>query len=398
MFVPSANLFAEASRIPKHASQQDHVRRNTLFLGLNATQAFHSPIDSSLRMEALQDTLTQWDDTRPSSSNVFRAIKDIAFGSIAGMVSKVFEHPFDLIKVRLQSQVLDPTARFNGPIDCLVRTWHNEGVRGLYRGLPAPVVGAMAENATLFLSYNELQNLLRRLNPHPLSRDPTLLQLALSGAGAGAITSFVLTPIELVKCKMQVQMLALDRPAAILSASASYTTVVTSGVASMTRNALPGPISVLVSVIRKTGLRGLWLGQTGTLIRETGGGAVWFACKEFVGIQLIQRRAKSHGVQLERKDILPWESAIAGACAGGAYNLSLFPADTVKSIMQTEEELRPRGKGVPAPTFFGTAREMYKAQGIRGFYAGCGITVARSIPSSAIIFLIYDGLSRRFAL
>ncbi|KIN97714.1 hypothetical protein M404DRAFT_159749 [Pisolithus tinctorius Marx 270] len=324
-------------------------------------------------MEALQDTLTQWDDTRPSSSNVFRAIKDIAFGSIAGMVSKVFEHPFDLIKVRLQSQVLDPTARFNGPIDCLVRTWHNEGVRGLYRGLPAPVVGAMAENATLFLSYNELQNLLRRLNPHPLSRDPTLLQLALSGAGAGAITSFVLTPIELVK-------------------------FATSGVTSMTRNALPGPISVLVSVIRKTGLRGLWLGQTGTLIRETGGGAVWFACKEFVGIQLIQRRAKSHGVQLERKDILPWESAIAGACAGGAYNLSLFPADTVKSIMQTEEELRPRGKGVPAPTFLGTAREMYKAQGIRGFYAGCGITVARSIPSSAIIFLIYDGLSRRFAL
>lgn len=49
------------------------------------------------------------------------------------MVSKVFEHPFDLTKVRLQSQVLDTTARFNGPIDCLVKTWKNEGVRGLYR-------------------------------------------------------------------------------------------------------------------------------------------------------------------------------------------------------------------------------------------------------------------------
>lgn len=49
------------------------------------------------------------------------------------MVSKVFEHPFDLTKVRLQSQVLDATARFNGPIDCLVQTWRKEGVRGLYR-------------------------------------------------------------------------------------------------------------------------------------------------------------------------------------------------------------------------------------------------------------------------
>lgn len=49
------------------------------------------------------------------------------------MISKVFEHPFDLTKVRLQSQVLDATARFNGPIDCLTQTWKNEGIRGLYR-------------------------------------------------------------------------------------------------------------------------------------------------------------------------------------------------------------------------------------------------------------------------
>ena len=54
-------------------------------------------------------------------------------GQIAGMVSKVFEHPFDLTKVRLQAQVLDSTARFNGPIDCLVKTWKYEGVRGLFR-------------------------------------------------------------------------------------------------------------------------------------------------------------------------------------------------------------------------------------------------------------------------
>lgn len=62
-----------------------------------------------------------------------RAAKDITFGSIAGMISKVFEHPFDLTKVRLQSQVLDSTARFNGPMDCLRQTLKKEGVKGLYR-------------------------------------------------------------------------------------------------------------------------------------------------------------------------------------------------------------------------------------------------------------------------
>lgn len=199
-----------------------------------------------------------------------------------------------------------------------------------------------------------------------------------------------------MKCKMQVQMLAVDVSGASVQASPSGAPAATLGSTSIKPQTLPGPIAVLTSVIRNDGFRGLWLGQTGTLIRETGGGAAWFTCKEFVGTQLIQRRARFTGTPLTRKNILPWESAISGACAGAMFNFSLFPADTIKSAMQTEEELRPRGKGVPPPTFLGTAKALYKAQGIRGFYAGCGITVARSIPSSAIIFLIYDGLSKRF--
>jgi ornithine carrier protein len=170
---------------------------------------------------------------------------------------------------------------------------------------------------------------------------------------------------------------------------------------------LPGPISVLTSVIRNGGLRGLWLGHTGTLIRETGGTAAWFTTKEFVGRLLVARRLKKegqHSVALTSSgnvELRPWESALSGACAGAAFNFVLFPADTVKSAMQTEEELRPTkqvagAKSPPKATFFGTFRAMYRAQGLRGLYAGCGITIARSIPSSAIIFLIYDGLSKHF--
>lgn len=49
------------------------------------------------------------------------------------MVAEVFEYPFDLAKVRLQSQVLHNTASFGGPMDCLKQTWRDEGIRGLYR-------------------------------------------------------------------------------------------------------------------------------------------------------------------------------------------------------------------------------------------------------------------------
>lgn len=164
---------------------------------------------------------------------------------------------------------------------------------------------------------------------------------------------------------------------------------------------LPGPISVLMSVIRNTGLRGMWLGHTGTLIRETGGGAAWFTTKEFVARLLVERRRKLDPSLRTTPTVKlrPWESALSGACAGAAFNLALFPADTVKSAIQTEEELRPRIPGEkprPKASFGGTFLAMYRAQGLKGLYAGCGITVARSIPSSAIIFLIYDGLTKHF--
>ncbi|KAF8809406.1 mitochondrial carrier [Phlegmacium glaucopus] len=321
-------------------------------------------------------------------SAALRAMREITYGSIAGIVSKVFEHPFDLTKVRLQSQVLDETARFNGPIDCLTKTWKIEGIRGLYRGLPAPIVGAMVENASLFLSYSEIQSLIRRISHRAPQEKLPLYHLALAAAGAGAITSFLLTPIELVKCKMQVQMLVAPPIGA----------EVLGGV----HQKLPGPISVFVSVIRNTGLRGLWLGHTGTFIRETGGTAAWFGTKEYVASLLLARRSQHTSIDTQLR---PWESALSGACAGAAFNLALFPADTVKSAMQTEEELRPKstargldpGSSIPRKATFGrTFMAMYRAQGIRGLYAGCGITVARSIPSSAIIFLIYDGLKKSF--
>jgi len=186
---------------------------------------------------------------------------------------------------------------------------------------------------------------------------------------------------------MQVQML-----------SAGALAAATSGAPRKLRN-MQGPFSIIASVVRTNGVRGLWLGQTGTLFRESGGSAAWFTTNEFVSGVFIARHEKAQGLSahsLSKKDLNPWELALSGACAGIAYNVSLFPADTVKSAIQTEEELRPRGPGVPRPTFFSTFTSMYRAQGIRGLYAGLGVTVARSAPSSAMIFLIYDGLNKHF--
>lgn len=355
-------------------------------------------------------------------SATVRVVKDIAFGSIAGMVAEVFEYPLDLAKVRLQSQVLDTAARFGGPLDCLVQTWRNEGIRGLYRGLPVPIFGAMAETAGLFLTYSQLQSLLWCSSD--TFRQPSLPELGLAAAGSGFLTSFIITPIELVKCKMQVQMLTAPpripdfktHPPTFIHTTSVDSTLPRQHrhTASQRFRELPGPLAIVSNTVRVSGLKGLWVGHVATIIRETGGTGAWFVSKDFFASLLLARRTQTSSlpgtrssfteVPRDNVELLPWESALSGALAGAIYRLSLYPADTVKSVIQTADDLRlldtftPSERLLKRPgSFWQIAKAMYKARGVRGLYAGCGMTVARAVPSSAIVFVVYDGLTQRFA-
>jgi ornithine carrier protein len=77
------------------------------------------------------------------------------------------------------------------------------------------------------------------------------------------------------------------------------------------------------------------------------------------------------------------------------YNFLFFPADTVKSRMQTS----PIGEGAAQQrSFAGECAALWQQAGLKGFYRGCGITVLRSVPSSAFIFIVYDGLKKYFPM
>ena len=336
-----------------------------------------------------------------------QATKDIAFGSIAGMVAKYFEHPFDLVKVRLQTQAADQPPRYKGAFDCFRQTYVKEGIRGLYRGISMPVFGATLENACLFFTYNRVQSIIRDVTGRTAGSQSSLqadaeaplsmAQLAIAAAGAGSVTSFVLTPVELIKCKMQVQMIAEEQKL-LAEKAAGKATASSMSRAAQFRN-LEGPVTILRRTLRTDGFRGLWLGQTGTLLRETGGGIAWFLAFEKASRYLIEGKKRATGrSDVTKKDLSSLELIGAGALAGVSYNVVLFPADSVKSTMQTEMELRAKPKPGEAPRpptgFFQTFKNIYRSRGVRGLYAGCGVTCLRSAPSSALIFLMYNKLEQ----
>ncbi|GAA5987630.1 hypothetical protein JCM10908_007144 [Rhodotorula pacifica] len=354
-----------------------------------------------------------------SGERPWGGLKDILYGSAAGIASRAVEHPLDLTKVRLQSQPLDRPPRYTGPWDCIVQTYRTEGIRAFWRGVSMPVLGAMAENATLFVVYNQSQSALKGLFPPPPLASPndaphmSIPQTAAAAALAGAAASFVLTPVELVKCKMQVSNIAAEGALAASSATVHSSAVSATGpTAASLRTATatlarptsspPGAIAFTRSILREYGFRGLWLGQTGTMIRETGGGAAWFTTFELLVAYFIERRAargetSPAGGRLTKGDLSALELMSAGASAGVTYNVVLFPADCIKSTIQTEDELRGlTGKNEPRRSFLQVGKDIYKARGIRGLYSGCGLTALKAAPSSALIFYIYSRLEATF--
>lgn len=278
--------------------------------------------------------------------------------------------------MRLQSQPDQLPLRYTGPLDCFKQSLRTDGVLGLYRGISAPLVGAALETSSLFFWERVAREsffrsgIYQRENPLPLSA------LWLTGAISGAFTSIVLTPIELVKCKIQVPH---------------------TSPASTVGRLEPTPLSVIREVYRHQGIRGFFHGQLGTLIRETGGCAAWFGSKETATVAFRKLNARSSpNLSHPQANLLPlplWQQALAGATAGMSYNFLFFPADTIKSRMQTSSV----HSTAPKAKFWAEGAAIYRSYGLKGLYRGCGITVMRSAPSSAFIFIIFDALKGRFS-
>ena len=63
-----------------------------------------------------------------------RTIKNSLSGTLGGVALCVVGHPFDTLKVRLQTQHSNNKI-YNGVWDCFIKTLKWEGVRGLYNGI-----------------------------------------------------------------------------------------------------------------------------------------------------------------------------------------------------------------------------------------------------------------------
>ena len=136
-------------------------------------------------------------------ATVFR---DLGCGGSAGAIGVLVGQPLDLVKVRMQT---DTKARYRNAIDCAKSIVAKEGAKGFFRGFEAPLFGQFAVNSFVFAGESFA---MRNLEPNlKHGQAPQFHNSILAGSFAGCVQCIPLVPVEVIKCKMQVDMM-LKKP------------------------------------------------------------------------------------------------------------------------------------------------------------------------------------------
>eukprot|EP00049_Salpingoeca_infusionum_P022467 m.6927 g.6927 ORF g.6927 m.6927 type:complete len:299 (-) comp5206_c0_seq1:256-1152(-) len=279
-----------------------------------------------------------------------QTLKDFVAGSAAGFACKMVEFPFDTVKVLLQ---LDPTRYSKGAIACFKSVVRQRGFFSLYSGLPSPLLGSMAENSVLFSSFGGAS---RFLSANTSISEGTYQHL-FGGAFAGLCVAHVLTPVELIKCKMQAQN--VEGAARVYNSS----------------------FDCLIKVVKEDGIvRGLFRGHTATLLREIPGNMAWYTTYHTLKKQFTPEGGTDEDIPLMM-------NALAGGLSGAMYWTAFYPADTVKSLQQGTQKYANS-------SFITIFRDVLKNDGFKALYRGWGLTVTRAIPSNAVLFATYELVTR----
>ncbi|XP_054742366.1 congested-like trachea protein isoform X2 [Anastrepha obliqua] len=278
------------------------------------------------------------------NSNPFKAFLSGGFGGICNVLTG---HPLDTIKVRLQTMPRPAPGEaplYKGTFDCAAKTIRNEGVKGLYKGMTAPLTGVAPIFALCFTGYA----LGKRLQQTDDNAKLTYTQVAIAGSFSGIMSTVITAPGERIKCLLQVQQ------------------------ASGGERKYKGMMDTAVQLYKEGGIRSLYKGSCATLLRDLPANALYFftyeALQDFVKLKFPQLHS----------DVL--SAIFAGGMAGISYWIVGMPPDVLKSRLQTAPPDKYK-HGIRSVFV-----ELMQTEGPLALYRGVAPVMLRAFPANAACF------------
>lgn len=285
------------------------------------------------------------------------ALEPLFCGGCAGLISRFFIAPLDVLKIRFQLQ--SETPLYTSILHGFRTIIKNEGITGLWKGnVPAELL-YVTYSASQFWTYKRLMQFQQDHGSGTLKLIPVSAHAFIAGAGAGTVATAVTYPFDLFRTRFAAQGHV---------------------------HVYPALRSAIASVIRDEGWRGMYRGLTASIIQIVPYMGLLFGTYEPCR-KLLEGSAVPSG----------WESAIAGFIAGSASKTGVFPLDLIRKRLQVQGPTRKEYFLKDIPVYAGlsrTIRKIWQREGMRGFYKGLGISLLKSAPSSAITLWTYEQSSR----
>ncbi|KIW78492.1 hypothetical protein Z517_08329 [Fonsecaea pedrosoi CBS 271.37] len=290
------------------------------------------------------------------------AATNLIAGGGAGMMEALVCHPLDTIKVRMQlsRRGRTPGTKKRGFIMTGRDIVKRETVFGLYKGLGAVLTGIVPKMAIRFTSYEWYKQLLADPDGKVSSRATFMAGLAAGITEAVA----VVTPMEVVKIRMQAQYHSLSDPLDVPKyRSAPH---------------------ALMTVIREEGFGALYRGVSLTALRQGTNQAVNFTVYTELK-EMLQRWQP----EFDNKNLPGYQTTVIGLISGAMGPFSNAPIDTIKTRLQKT----PAEPGQTALSrIMKISSDMFKQEGPKAFYKGITPRVMRVAPGQAVTFTVYEYL------
>lgn len=241
---------------------------------------------------------------------------------------------------------------FNGTFDALIKISRSEGVMSLWSGLPPTLFMAIPATVVYFTAYDRLRAEL--WSWHGSTQQPLWIPV-FCGAAARCIAATSISPLEMVRTKMQSKKLSYSEVARAIRQLVQY-----------------------------EGFLSLWRGLAPTLLRDVPFSSIYWAIYESMKQRFDQNKPSMRF------------SLSAGAVAGSIAAITTLPFDVAKTHRQIElgeRDLLIDSKKQGRQPLTGTLeilKKIYIQNGMNGLFSGVVPRVIKVAPSCAIMITCYE--------
>lgn len=286
-------------------------------------------------------------------------------GSAGAVVANALVYPLDIVKTRLQVQVKQTKSadsasnpaddqHYTSTWDAITKIVKDDGLAGLYAGMPGSLLGVASTNFAYFYWYTIVRTLY--LSGQKVPKAPsTAVELGL-GAVAGAVAQLFTIPVAVVTTRQQTQA----------------------------KNERKGLLDTGREIIAsEDGWTGLWRGLKASLVLVVNPAITYGAYQRL-----------REGLFPGKANLKPWESFLLGSLSKALATIATQPLIVAKVGLQSKPP--PARQGKPFKTFIEVMAFIIEHEGPLGLFKGIGPQILKGLLVQGFLMMTKERVELMF--